>query len=119
MADSTYTQYDTWPTQRFELKEAKGLIDWEKLAEADKIVMLMKGKNGVVKIKGNCTAINPATNEGFNAEYKWAKEDLKEVATDYDVEVKVYWDEGSSPPKIQTFPNKNPRPTLEVVENNE
>jgi hypothetical protein len=119
-ADSTYTKGDTWPPQRFKLEDATGLIDWKALEGAGKIVVLIRSPTKG-KISGNAVAIDPAVeaNEGFNLEYKWAAEDLKEAGSDYDVEVKVYWDEDSSPPKIQTFPNKNPRPTFEVVESNE
>jgi hypothetical protein len=115
MANSTYTEGDTWPPQRFKAEDADGLVD---LSTADEIEALIRGKKGSVLISGTAVAIQPPDEDGYNGKYVWATGDLDEVADDYDVEIKVTWDKESSPKKIQTFPNKTPRPTLEVVESN-
>lgn len=113
--ESSYTKGDTWPPQRFRVRDDNGLVD---LAEADDIEVLIRGKGDTVLISGKVKPIVPSDEEGFNAEYKWAEGDLDVAADDYDVEIKVTWDKESTPPKIQTFPNKNPRPGFEIVESN-
>lgn len=120
MADSTYTKGDTWPPQKLRAK-AGAAGTFVNLEEADEIKALIRG--GTVLISGTVHPIWPPEEDDqgdeWNGEYRWAEHDLSHVRDDYDVEVKVFWDKGSSPPKIQTFPNKNPRPTLAVNETNE
>ena len=118
MANSTYTVGDTWPPMRFKAEDQNGLVD---LSLADEIEVLILGTNSkgeVLRITGSAEAIQPPDKDGFNGKYVWGAEDLSEVTDDADVEIKVTWDNTSSPKKLQTFPNKNPRPTLEVVESN-
>lgn len=115
---ASYTKGDTWPPQRFKAADADGLVD---LSTADEIEVLILGTNSkgeVLRITGSAVAIQPPDEDGYNGKYVWGAEDLSQVTVDADVEVKVVWDKESSPKKIQTFPNKNPRPSLEVVQSN-
>jgi len=115
MADSTRTKGETWPPERFQLKDDKGeLVD---IASADKAEALIF--DGVNLIRGDVEAISPPDEDEFNARYVWNEGDLDNVGDKYDVEIKVTWDESSTPPRIQFFPNKNPKPSFEIVDNNE
>ena len=73
-------------------------------------------------ITGPVEAVEPPEEdedgEVWNGRYLWQEGDTDEPADDYDVEVRPFWDATSTPPKRQTFPTKNPRPTLEIVKSN-
>jgi hypothetical protein len=126
--DSTITKGDTWPPQRFALKDKNdALVNFKGAEEA---TALIRGKKDTVLISGEAVAIDPPEQEKdgegnviaeWNGKYVWQEGDTDQVADDYDVEVRIKWgpgDKEGDPDKVQTFPTKNPRPTLEIVESN-
>ena len=123
MADATITQGDTWPPQRFRLEDADGnLVDF---SGAEKAEVLIRGVNETKLIEGTAVPIAPPEEDDdgteWNGRYVWQEGDTDNVADDYDVEIRVTWGPGENegdPPKVQTFPTKNPRPTLEIVKSN-
>jgi hypothetical protein len=122
-ADSTITQGDTWPPQRFRLEDRKGnLVPFN---DAEEAIALIRGKNDTILISGTAEAIEPPEKDDdgneWNGRYVWQDGDTDQVADDYDAEIKIKWGPGDNPgdpDKIQTFPTKNPRPTLEIVKSN-
>jgi hypothetical protein len=98
MADITLKQGDTWPTLQGAASTASGAED---LSTADAITVII---DGPVHLEKTAVAIDPASNDGNNWEVTWADTDL-DTTGDYNVEVEVVWDDASTPPKIQTYPN--------------
>lgn len=110
MADVTIKQGDTWPPLRgTAASEADGVVD---LFLADSMKVVIKQHGGGVTITATPTALNPATNDGFNWKYDWADTDTA-VIGEYDVELEVTWDATTTPDQVQTFPNSGYQ-TLEV-----
>lgn len=95
-------QHDTYPFLRGQAKDSEGLME---LSEADKLKVILKAQSGGTVIEGVAEALNPLEDsENMNWQYKWATGDTA-VAGLYNLELEVTWDEGSSPPKVQTIPN--------------
>ena len=95
---------DTWPVMRLTASDITGLLP---VKEADKIEFFMKGAKGTL-VTGVLTVIDPpeedAEKEKRNLKYQWAESDTS-VADTYKLEIKIIWDEGTSPPHRQRVPN--------------
>lgn len=99
MADAVIKRHDTWPPLRGLAADEAGALD---LASADSVKILMK--SGSTLIEGTVDVIDPPDSEGFNWSYTWGEDDTGTVG-DYAVELEIHWDDGATPPKIETVPN--------------
>lgn len=102
MADRTLKAGDTWPSLRGKAQDGNGVsLD---LSGADLITVLIKHSSGSPLLTKTATAIDPLTNDGYNWVVAWNETDTEIVGT-YKVETEVEWDNATTPPKVQTFPN--------------
>src|SRR4051794_40749301 len=99
MADLTVKQHDTWPPLRGAASDANGLVD---LSTADSIKLILK--SGATVVGGAVEVIDPPDEDGMNWQYNWQTADVITAGT-FSGELEVTWDEGTSPPEVQSFPN--------------
>lgn len=97
---TTVKQHDTWPPLRGKAEDEDGLVD---LTVADSLKFL--AKDGVALIEGAAEPIDPPDADGFNWSYTWQAGDT-DVVGEYDVELEVTWDAGTTPPQVETIPNE-------------
>lgn len=98
MADLVIKRHDTYPYLRGQAKDEEGLLD---LSEADKVKVILK--SGETVIEGTVEVLEGDPEE-MNWQYKWKAGDTS-ISGTYSVELEITWDEGSSPPKVETVPN--------------
>lgn len=96
---------DTWPEMRLTASDITGLLP---VKEAAKIEFTMKKVGGGATVTGVLTVIDPAEEdaegEKRNLKYKWAASDTS-VAGTYELEIKIIWNEGTTPKEVQHVPN--------------
>jgi hypothetical protein len=101
MADLTIKRNDTFPYLRGQAKDEEGPMD---LTTADAIKVILS--NGTSVIEGEVEVLDPPDAEGMNWQYKWAAGDTAEAGT-YKTELEITWDEGTTPPEVETIPNSS------------
>ena len=108
---ATITQHDTYPPLRGLASDGAGPVDLSVASSLEVIV-----SDGVATITGTAVAVQPpVTNsdgDTYNWEYQWAAGDTA-VASSYEVQLKVTWDAGTTPPHVEYFPN-GANPTLTI-----
>lgn len=109
MADRVVPQHDTWPPLKGVASDSDGPLP---LASADYLTFIMK--SDAVLVSGTADVIDPPDSDGFNWQYVWGSADTS-VAGQYEVELQITWDAGTTPPEIQTVPEEEPL-TLEIRE---
>jgi hypothetical protein len=105
----TLAQNDTWPPLRGRATDEDGAID---MTSADWLKFIMRHQNGTPTIAGTAIVIDPEDADGMNWQYTWGATDLATVG-EYDAELEIHWDDGATPPQIETVPNDAPL-TIEV-----
>jgi hypothetical protein len=106
---------DTWPPLRGRAEDQNG--DAIDLTAADETLIFMRHKTTPSTfIQGTVTPYVQPDSDGFNWEFVWRAGDTA-VIGDYDTELQVTWDAGSTPPKVETIPNnRTNNPTITVWE---
>jgi hypothetical protein len=122
---SSYSVGDTWPPQRMSLADDDGsLIDLTGVTSATVFIRGSAADGTTQKISVDVEAISPPEKEKnelgeeiptWNAKVIFATGDLAKPTSGSTAKVKVEWE----PDKIQFFPNRNPAPPFEIVDNNE
>src|SRR5215213_3776595 len=94
---------DTWPPLQGRAEDQDGPLP---VIEADEILIFLRHKVNVSTfIQGTVLAYAAPDDNGFNWEFQWRTGDTA-VIGDYDCEIQITWDAVSSPPKVETVPNK-------------
>lgn len=111
MADSTIKAGDTWPPLRGRAADSDGALP---LATADQILIIIKKSGDPPIVTAPVEVIDPPDTDGFNWRYVWQDGDTDAIG-EYNVELEITWDSGTTPPQVQTIPNSNFQ-TLSVVD---
>lgn len=116
MADLEIKKGETFPGIKGLAFDADGPID---MTGADKIEVRIKGTGAT--IVGAAEVIDPPEVDGQGQEWNykrlWDEGETDVAGDDYQHELWIYWDEGSTPPRIQKLPNKlTENPTITISE---